>query len=221
MPINITRYPDGRLVNGEASQVLARLRSHSVDLVLTDPPYLVNYQDRSGRKIQNDCSAEWLTPVFSEVYRVLKPNRYCLSFYGWTQVEKFMLCWKQLGLYPVGHLVFHKPYASKVGLLAARHESAYLLQKGKPEKPQQILNDVLPWSYSGNHWHPTQKPVSSIQKLMETFSHVGDLVLDPFAGSATTGLVAHQINRRFLCIEKDPEYYQLARQRLTLTYAGE
>ena len=50
----------------------------------------------------------------------------------------------------VGHIVWHKGYASRRGFLNARHEQAYVLVKGHPRKPAQPLDDVQPWEYSGN-----------------------------------------------------------------------
>lgn len=50
------------------------MASNSVDLVLTDPPYLMNYRDRNGRFIRNDVTAEWLKPAMQEAYQVLKQD---------------------------------------------------------------------------------------------------------------------------------------------------
>jgi DNA modification methylase len=47
---------------------------NSIDFILTDPPYLVRYQDREGRSIQNDSDGDWLMPAFTEAYRVLKQD---------------------------------------------------------------------------------------------------------------------------------------------------
>jgi site-specific DNA-methyltransferase (adenine-specific) len=55
---------------------------------------LVNYRDRSGRSIQNDANADWLKPAMREAYRVLKPNRVAVMFYGWTKVDAFFEAWK-------------------------------------------------------------------------------------------------------------------------------
>jgi site-specific DNA-methyltransferase (adenine-specific) len=73
---------------------------------------------------------------------------------------------------------------------------------------------VLPWSYTGNRLHPTQKPVASLTPLLEAFSRTGDLVLDCFAGSGSTGVAARQCGRRFLLIEKDAAYCRTAQERL-------
>ena len=65
---------------GDCINLMQRLPGGSVDFILTDPPYLVNYRDRSGRTVANDNNASWLNPAFAEMYRVLKPNSFAVSF---------------------------------------------------------------------------------------------------------------------------------------------
>ncbi len=62
--------------------------------------------------------------------------------------------------------------------------------------------------------HPSQKPVDLIAKLVSCASDPGDLVLDPFLGSGTTAVVAENLGRRWLGIEVNPIFVELARQRL-------
>jgi hypothetical protein len=98
--------------------------------------------------------------------------------------------------------------------LRYRHESAYLLAKGQPRLPRVPLDDIQPWVYSGNTDHPTQKAVRILTPLIETFTERGQLVLDPFAGSASTLVAAHITGRRYLGIELEQKYCALARERL-------
>jgi hypothetical protein len=56
--------------------------------VLTDPPYLIDRQDRDGRSVANDDNARWLRPAFSQIYRLLKPASFCVSFYEWSRVRR-------------------------------------------------------------------------------------------------------------------------------------
>lgn len=207
-------FPLNRIVLGDCIDVLSKLPDHCIDLVLTDPPYLVNFRDRSGRSIANDLDESWLEPAFREIGRVLKPNSFCVSFYGWGKVERFMHAWKKAGLFPCGHLVFQKAYASSRKFLACQHECAYLLAKGQPLQPAKPLPDVLPFDYSGNRLHPTQKPLSALRPLIQTFSQPGAVVLDPFSGSGSTALAARQSGRAYLGIELDPVYHALAEKRL-------
>src|ERR1039458_6271344 len=119
-----------RVINADCQAVLPQLPEGSVDFIQTDPPYLVGYHDREGRTLAGDNNGQWLKPSFAEAFRVLKPGRFCVSFYGWNRVDQFFAAWKAAGFTPVGHLVWVKSYSSSRGLLAYQHEQAYLLAKG-------------------------------------------------------------------------------------------
>jgi adenine-specific DNA-methyltransferase len=75
-----------------------------VDFILTDPPYLVNFCDRSGRSIANDRDASWLKRAFTEAYRILKSNSLMVCCYGWSKVDVFFAAWREAGFRPVGHM---------------------------------------------------------------------------------------------------------------------
>jgi site-specific DNA-methyltransferase (adenine-specific) len=204
---------NNRIIQGDCSAVLKTLPDGSVDFVLTDPPYLVNYKDRSGRTVQND-NAPSVLDAFADVYRVLKPNTLCVSFYGWNRVDAFFTAWKAAGFTPVGHIVFSKAYASAQRFVRYQHESAYVLAKGRPEMPAAPISDVLPWHYSGNHGHPTEKSVETLRPIVEAFTKSGDIVLDPFAGSGSSLITAALLGRHFIGIELESKYCELAWRRL-------
>jgi len=212
-------FPVDKVIHGDCKQVLRQLPDACADMVLTDPPYLVRYKDRGGRQVPNDDNSRWIFPAFSELYRVLKPDRYCLSFYGWGRVDKVLSIWKECGFRPVGHFVWVKRYASCMRHTRMKHEQAYLLAKGNPAFPKEPPSDVLEWVYTGNRFHPTQKPVSGLVPLIRAFTKPNDLVLDPFAGSGSTGVAARHCNRRYLLIEQDAGYHRAACQRLTINSA--
>jgi DNA modification methylase len=203
-----------QVIQGDCKVVLQTLPSESVDFVLTDPPYFVRYKDRSGRSIANDDHPESVLGAFNDVYRVLKPNTFCVSFYGWNSVAACFEAWKRAGFTAVGHIIWQKSYSSRRGFLNARHEQAYVLVKGHPAKPAQPLDDVRPWEYSGNVAHPTEKAVSVLQPLIRSFSRPGDLVLDPFSGSGSTLVAAALSGRRYFGIDLEAKYVDLARRRL-------
>lgn len=203
-----------QIICGDCTKVMRTMPSASVDLVVTDPPYLVNYRSRDGRRYPNDDNDRWLKHAFAEVSRVLKHDRFCVSFYGWSKADRFLAAWKAAGLQPVGHLVWTKNYYSQERFVRYSHESAYLLAKGSPPKPRIGLRDVLDWRYTGDVLHPTQKPVMAMLPLIMAYSKVDDIVLDPFAGSGTTAVAAHTLGRRYIGIELDPQYARIAEERL-------
>jgi site-specific DNA-methyltransferase (adenine-specific) len=201
--------------NANCLVTLPQLEPESVDFVLTDPPYLVNFRDRAGHSIANDINGgDWLTPAFTGIFRVLKRDAVCISFYGWNKADLFFHAWKAAGFRVAGHLVLTKSYASKTSLMKYQHESAYLLAKGRPSTPTQPIADVMPFPYSGNRYHPTEKPVSCLRTLIATFTRPSDIVLYPFAGSGSTCIAARESGRRYIGIELDRKYYAAAKTRL-------
>ena len=86
--------------------------------------------------------------------------------------------------------------------------------KGNPKQPRETIGDVIDWTYSGNKLHPTQKPLSVLLPLVETFSAPRGTILDPFTGSGSSLLAAKTLGRSYLGIELDPNYHAIASRRL-------
>lgn len=203
-----------RFVQGNCVEIMAVFPDNAVDFILTDPPYLVGFRDRQGRTITGDVTDEWLQPACHEMYRVLKKDALMVSFYGWNRADRFIAAWKAAGFSIVGHFVFTKTYTSKSAYVGYTHECAYILAKGRPRLPQHPLPDVQGWKYSGNRHHPTEKPVTSLQPIIESFTAPGAIVLDPFAGSGSTCVAALQAGRRYIGIELLEQYHKAGRARL-------
>ncbi len=202
------------IIQGDCLGVLPQLLANSVDFILTDPPYITRYKPRDGRIVPNDDSDAWLKPAFKEMFRVLRRDSFAVSFYGWPHADKFMQAWREAGFRIVGHFVFPKRYTSAEKYLRYQHECAYLLAKGHPQAPQSTIGDVIDWTYSGNKLHPTQKPLTVLLPLIETFSKRGDLVLDPFSGSGSSLFAAKTLGRDWLGVELDAKYHAIATERL-------
>jgi len=203
-----------RLIHGDCIRAMTLLPTASVDFVLTDPPYGISYKDRNGRTMANDDSTAWIEPAFTEIARVLKPGRFCLSFYGWYSADIFVKVWKAHGLRPQGHFSFVKEYASSRRIVQRRHEVAYLLSKGSPADPERIVSDVQRHLYTGNELHPTQKSVESVLPIVEAFTKPGEIVLDPFMGSGSLLVAALRLNRRIVGIELSRAHYVTAHRRI-------
>lgn len=202
------------ILQGDCLELMPELPAACVDLVLTDPPYVCRYRDRSGRTVANDNCSNWLAPAFTEIARLMKPGALCISFYGWTATDAFFSAWRAAGLRPVAHLVFCKPYTSRTGVFRAMHENAYVLAKGRVTGSSAALSDVRSWTYTGNKLHPTQKPVEELVPLIRTYCPEGGLVFDPFAGSGSTLVAAQSLRRRYLGIELDAVHAATAEKRL-------
>ena len=208
-------FIENEIVQGDCLKVLASLPSDSVDLVVTDPPYLAKFRDRLGRTLANDDKPAAVVGAYSQLYRVLKPNTFCVTFYGYPRLHHFVRAWTDAGFDTVGHLVWPKSYASSARFVSVRHESAYVLAKGRPGKPAIPPASVQKtWRYTGNKVHPTEKSVDVLRPLIEAYSQPGHLVLDPFSGSGSTSIAAAMVGRRYIGIELEPRYCEYARQRL-------
>lgn len=207
-------YHPNTIIHDNCLNVLPQLPARSIDFVLTDPPYVRRYIERSGRAIPND-NFHWLKPAFVELYRILKPDSFCICFYGWAHIDKFAAAFREAGFRIVGHLAFPKRYTSGTRFLRYQHEGAYLLAKGDPKEPDHPIGDVIEWTdYTGNRLHPSQKPASMLLSLIDTFCPPQGLVLDPFAGSGSTLVAARLLGRRYLGIELDAVYHAAASRRL-------
>lgn len=216
-PTTIRADERASLVNGSCLDVMATFEAGTVDLVLTDPPYVVRYRDRDGRSIANDDNTDWMGPAYGHMARVLKPGGLLVSFYGMHVADHMLTHCKAAGLEPVAHLVFVKRYASSRGLTERRHEQAYVFAKGRPQRHAEAISDVLGWQYTGNRHHPTEKPVGVLRQLVRAFSPAGGVVLDPFCGSGSTVLAAMAEGRDAIGIELDKRWYDAAVSRVMPT----
>lgn len=99
-----------RFILGNCIDIMGGFPDRAVDFILTDPPYLVGFRDRSGRTLAGDKTDEWLQPACNQMYRVLKKDALMVSFYGWNRVDRFMAAWKSAGFSVVGQRVSQVPY---------------------------------------------------------------------------------------------------------------
>lgn len=203
-----------QIIEGDSAHILKDMPEGSIDLMVTDPPYLVNYRDRDGRSLRNDDNAGGVMPVFAPMARAMKRDSYAVCFAGWSALPQFTAAWEAAELRIVSQIVWQKRYASRKSYTEYKHESAYVLAKGNPAKPAHPLPSVMDWVYSGNKRHPTEKAVEVIAPLVRCFSKPGDLVCDPFSGSGGTSVAAALSGRDYLGIDIDPKHVATARGRL-------
>lgn len=122
---NPATTPRNTILHGDCLTILPQLAAGSVDFILTDPPYLARYKSRDGRTVPNDDNDTWLQPSFAEMFRVLRRDSFCVSFYGWPHADRFIRAFRTSGFRVVGHFVFPKRYTSSEKYLRYQHECAY------------------------------------------------------------------------------------------------
>ena len=108
--------------------------------------------------------------------------------------------------YKIGTTIADNVLAHQVG---AYDQSSFERLTGRPDNVLEIGFDP---SEAGHH--PTQKPVRLMKALIALTTQPGQIVLDPFAGSGTTAVAAHLLDRQFIAFERDPKYAEIARSRL-------
>jgi len=206
-----------------------RLDDDSVDCVITDPPYGIDYsggqsdygQDKFDR-IEADEDIEGAIKLYrdvaAEIKRVLKPDGHLYVFTRWDVYPEFHQVTKQL--FNVRNcLVWNKDnhgLGDLEGQYAPKHEFA-IFASGEDGRPLQNgrPTDVLEFSRktTGDYDHPTQKPVDMIEHLLTNSTREGETVLDPFMGSGTTAVAAIQNDRDYVGFELDEDNYRSVIER--------
>jgi len=225
------QLPPLTLLLGDCREILPQLPAGAVDLVLTDPPYGKNYQSqrvpkaRRFKAVEGDASrgvaSELTANVLFKITRVIRESGHCYVFSDSTLwpllLDKFppdlllrnVLCY--LKGRSTGDLHSHS--------YTPGWETILFLVKGEARKlnghPADVLMARRP---SGKgRIHPMQKAVDVCERLIENSTQPGEIVLDPFAGSGTTGVAAMLCDtgpRKAILIEKDPAVYEKALKRL-------
>lgn len=211
-----------KITLGDSRQIMREMPEESVGMIATDPPYGVNFQasylkkkgDRS-EKIQGDDNLEWLGEFFASAYRVLKNNRMACIFYGWPNADQFLIAAREAGFRAVGHFVWVKPSPGLGYFAMSQHECCFLFAKGKPGKPAIRASDVLHCARmpSDSTNHPTPKPIDLMAKLIRRYVRDGEIVLDPFAGSAATAFACRNLGLDFIALEISEKWHRDAVRR--------
>ena len=219
--------------NLDASVFLRKISTDSVDMILTDPPYgdsgvvIDGSKQKSTSQTQfhvkvrpNDNLSEedmksLLTKVIPELFRVLKPSSYMLLFFSFEHYA-----WLYERLVKAGFLVDHTPliWDKERPIQAASgtnfpnsYEPIFFCTK--PPRGNRRFHEAqrniikAPIVPSKERLHPFQKPLALLERFIQILSNPGDLILDPFAGSASTLKAANNTRRRAIGCELDPENY--------------
>ena len=211
---------------GDCLDVMQGIPDGSVDMVMTDPPYGMNFQSnwsKNGprhKKIEGDSAADfrWLQDAF----RLLKPDGGGLiSFCDWNTSHRWREEIERAGFVIKSQVIWdrlHHGMGDLKGAFAPQHDIVWYATKGRRifvnGRPKSVMRHKRP-SPADDHGHPTCKPVALMEELIRaTDDGSGSVVLDPFLGSGTTGVAAANTGRRFIGIERDPDYFTVAQARI-------
>ena len=218
---------ENKIINMDCLDFLKKCPDNYFSLVLTDPPYGGGKQDawkgkkRSGfggrfDKYHIEIKCERTGGTWAKKYQEGKQNikhwDYAPSqevFDEIFRVSKNQIIWggNYFNLPPTRCFNVWKKLTISEKFSMAMCEYAWT----------SFNDNSKVWEFAPqdpNRFHPTQKPVDLIAKQIALYSKENDLVLDCFSGSGTTAIACHNLKRRFICIEKDPEYWEASVKRL-------
>lgn len=193
---------ENKIVNADCLDILKQLPDKCIDLVLTDPPYGLNKKFKGGKSGKTNFNSivdkGWdFTPdkeVFEEIVRVSK-NQIVWGGNYFADMLPPSRCW----------IVWDKMIAEDFSL--AMLELAWT----SFDKNAKIFRYA---SEKDFRLHPTQKPLQLFKKCIAEYSKEGDLIADFFSGSGTTAVACWELKRKFICVEKDFDYWKASCKRL-------
>ena len=197
---------DWQVITGDCLDVLPTLAAGSVDAVITDPPYGRGAGSKDWRT-HNRKSTKF---VDKYAWDDLRPSNEHLRLLA--SFDKYVI-WggnyfaDTLGIC-IAPLMWHK----KQEFNGAEFELAWT--KGIRGNADTFWMSRIVAYTQETKVHPTQKPTSLMVWCIEKLTNPGDLILDPFCGSGTTGVACVQTGRRFIGIEIDEDYADIARARI-------
>ena len=230
-------FPGGLLYNCDCFDLLRTLANDSVDLVIVDLPYVVsnkktNFEHGGKAKFKKIKIPKYFGPwdekvpdlprLMPELYRVLRSGGTLIAFYDWKKLSYLVKAVEASKFRMLRLLLWLKPnplpHNQKAFYLSNGKEFAVACVKGsKPtfhRKYHKGIFDEYGTCHDKPRIHPTQKPLLFMQELIKIHSNVGDTVLDPMSGGATTAVAARNLGRKFVGCEIDPKYYRLGCGRL-------
>lgn len=208
------------LWQGDCLELMKNIPDGSVDLVLTDPPYGMdfksNHRKEKYNKIQNDKNLEWLERYISECYRALKNDSAIYCFCSWHNVDVFKQAIEKK--FKIKNILIWEKNNNSMGDLkgsyAPKYEMIIFAHKGR-----KLLNgfryaDIIKANRTGNKNHPTEKPVDLLETFIKNSSDENAVVFDGFMGSGSTGVACVNTGRKFIGIELDQGYFDIAKKRI-------
>lgn len=214
------------LYHGDSLDILPTLRPSSVQAVVTDPPYVIgavsagNMAAKSGGWGDMMNSALWFSTWYRQVDRLLHSSGSFWTFCNWRSLPVVMRAAIDATLPVTSVMVWDKEWIGPGGPQGLRpsYEMVALLAQPNFTVKDRGVPDV--WRHKvgsyKEHGHPAEKPEGLVRKIITTCQlEPGSLVLDPFLGSGTTAIAAQTLGMRFVGIEAEERYCEVAASRLS------
>ena len=209
--MRVEHIGDATLYLGDCRDVLPTLGK--VDAVVTDPPYGIGYKStlcnlgaQDFSEIEGDDGSLDLRPILLLAEYVLAFGANC--FPHQLPHRGRWLCWDKRTIDGAADKMLGSPFE----LAWANKTSGY-------DKIVRVLHGGVVNADGGARLHPTQKPVSVMRQAIQWAASDAATILDPFMGSGTTGVACAHEGRRFIVIEREPAYFDIACKRIADAYA--
>ena len=215
-----------KIYNEDCIEGMKNISDNSIDLIVTDPPYLVKYKtgrrkDKSHKftkEILNDDNEQLLKDYIKECHRIMKNDTAMYMFCSSNKVDFFK---QELEKYfTIKNMIIWVKNNHTAGDLQSafgrKYEIVFLVNKGRSKFNGTRLTDV--WEFKRvagkGQLHQNQKPVEMIEQCIEKHSNENDVVFDGFMGSGTTAIACINTNRNYIGFELDEEYYEISIKRI-------
>ena len=213
---------DIKLLHGDCIDLLPKIPDSSINSIITDPPYFLGMTHNGQKGCFNDLAIckPFYEKLFTEYKRVLKPDGCVYFFCDWRSYAFYYPIFDSV-LGARNMLVWDKQSGAG-NFYTYQHELIIFTTKRNAfnvKRAYSIISGIRSFSTgakktNGEKVHPTQKPIELIEKFILDSTDAGDTVLDTFAGSGTAGVACINTGRRFIGMEIDGGYFEIAEKRI-------
>lgn len=211
------------LYKGDCLELMRSIPDGSVDMVLCDLPYGEVNQKSGGLRLLDRGKADKcdmdLDAVAAEFVRLATGSIY--AFCGTEQISQLVRAFRQLGM-TVRVGAWEKTNPSPMNgsrLWLSGLEFCVFARKTKATFNEHCKKALWQAPSGRSKIHPTQKPVALMERLILASTNPGDVVLDNCMGSGTTGVACANTGRKFIGMELDAGYFEIASKRISEAFA--
>jgi DNA modification methylase len=218
-----------KLKQGDCLTFLKFWQRETIDLLLTDPPYGIDFQSNrrtasdKAEKIDNDTldkALGLLDNMLKHAVPNMSENSIAVIWYDDRYQKQFEDIAKKNGLEVKTYLIWHKPNhgSGDLNIPAPNYEPALFCTKGNPVINKRIDRCIGTDKKEVYTDHPTEKPLSLLKTWVDAFTNESDLVVDPFMGTGSAILAAYELGRNVWGAEISEGYYEQAKERFLKLY---